>query len=174
METQQAELLEKLGVDSFDDIGELTDSAGMAEAAKQFETKLKRMERQLGEAQQSADAANGKYKDSLKTGLVAEALGAHKFLEKDVVSQFVANSLVWEGDDLLFKTDDGNLVSVKDGVSGIAKSRPELLESTGAGGAGIRASNAGSNSELSMTRTEFEGLSPAKQMEAAKAGVTLQ
>ena len=92
-----------------------------------------------------------------------------------MVADHISNKLVWEGDDLLFKTDDGNLVSVKDGVAGIAKSRPELLKPTGAGGAGVRSSNARGNAgQTTMTRAEFEALPPAKQMEAAKDGVTLQ
>jgi hypothetical protein len=70
---------------------------------------------------------------------------------------------------------DGKLVGVKDGVSGVAKTRPELLKSTGTGGAGVRSSNAGSGGgQISMTRAEFDALPPAKQMEAAKSGVTLQ
>lgn len=172
--TQQSDLLEKLGIESLDDLDDL-DVKGSADAAKQYEAKLKRMERERDAAVQSRDEVNGKYLDSKKSGVLAEALGAHEFVAKDVVSTFIGNRLVWEGEELLFKQDDGNLVSVKDGVSAVAKSRPELLKPTGAGGAGVRSTNAGGDGgQISMTRAEFEALPPAKQMEAAKSGVTLQ
>jgi hypothetical protein len=175
LETQGGELMERLGIENFDDLADLPDAKGAVEAAAQFETKLKRMTRQLSDAEAARDSATGKYKDSLKRGVLAEALGAHDFVAKDMVTTFIGNSLVWEGDDLLFKTSDGNLIPVQDGVAGIAKSRPELLKPTGAGGAGVRSSNAGGNAgQTTMTRAEFDSLPPVQQMEVSKAGVTLQ
>jgi len=175
LESAQTSLLERLGVDSVDDIDELPDVAGMAEAGKQYEAKIKRLERQLNEANTEKGAIEGKFKDSRRDSIVSRALSEHDFLASDMVQGFVNNSLVWEGDDLLYKADDGNLISVKDGVAGIAKSRPELLKPTSAGGAGIRSNNArGSDANTTMTRADFEQLSPDKQMEAAKGGVVLQ
>ena len=175
LESTQASLLERLGISSVDDIEELPDVAGMAEASKQVEAKVKRLERQLGETEKARTEIDGKYRNSLKDGLLTKALGAHEFVAGDMVSAHISNKLVWEGDDLLFKTEDGSLVSVQDGVAGLAKSRPELLKPTGAGGAGVRSNNArGVGGQTTMTRAEFEALPPAQQMEASKAGVTLQ
>ena len=174
LEAAQTSLLERLGVDSLDEIEELPDVAGMAEAGKQYEAKLKRMERQLNDATSAKDAIEGKYKDSRRDSIVSRALSQHDFLAQDMVAGFVNNSLTWEGDELLFKAEDGNLVSVTDGVAGIAKSRPELLKPTSAGGAGVRSSNTRGNAgQLTMTRADFEALPPEKQMDAAKDGVVL-
>lgn len=79
----------------------------------------------------------------------------------------------WEGDEIFFKSDDGKLIPVKDGVAGIAKTRPELLKPTGTGGAGVRQANAGGAGGKTMTRAEFEALPPAQRVEQAKAGVQL-
>jgi hypothetical protein len=74
----------------------------------------------------------------------------------------------------LFKSDDGKLIPPKDGVAGIAKTRPELLKPTGTGGAGVRQSNAGSgDGQKTMSRAAFEALAPAQRVEAAKSGVQL-
>jgi len=171
----QSALMDRLGIESLDDMDKLPDAKGMAEASKQFEAKLKRAERDRDAAIAAQTELNTKYMDSKKASVLADALGAHEFLAKDVVTSFISNRLVWEGEDLLFKTDDGSLVTVKDGVSGVAKSRPELLKPTGAGGAGVRSTNArGDGGQVLMPRAEFESLSPAKQMEAVKGGVTLQ
>ena len=170
LETQHAEMLEKLGVESFDDLGEL-DVKGAAEAAKQYEAKFKRLERQLGEATERAEKADGLYRSSQKAAALAEAMGGHKFLAKSVVASHIGNSLVWEGDELFYKTDEGNLVSVKDGVAGFAKANPELLEPIGTGGAGVKPSNTrGGGEAKTMTRAEFDSASPQARMEHVKAG----
>ena len=170
LETQHAEMLEKLGVESFDDLGDL-DVKGAAEAAKQYEAKFKRLERQLGEATERAEKADGLYRSSQKAAALAEAMGGHKFLAKSVVASHIGNSLVWEGDELFYKTDEGNLVSVKDGVAGFAKANPELLEPIGTGGAGVKPSNTrGGGEAKTMTRAEFDSASPQARMEHVKAG----
>ena len=132
-----AKALEKLGVDSADDLDTLPDAKGQGEALKQFDTKLKRAERERDEARQAAETASGKYRGSLQRAAVAEALGGHEFVARDVVETYIGQRLVWEGEDLMFKTDAGSLVSVKDGVAGVAKARPELLKPSGTGGAGV-------------------------------------
>lgn len=174
MTAAQARLMEKLGVDSLDDLDALPDAKGAAEAAKQYEVKLKRMEREMHAAVQARDEIAGKFRESQQKATISEALGGHEFVARDLVESFVSSRLQWEGEDLLFKADDGKLVPVKDGVAGIAKSRPELLKPAGAGGAGVRQSNAGGNGGAKiMSRAEFEAMPAAQKVAAAKAGVQL-
>lgn len=170
LEAAQAQLLEKLGIDSLDDLEGLPDAKGMAEATKQYEAKLKRLQRERDEAVTARDASDKKLRDSQQRAAVADALGGHEFIARDVVETFVTRNLAWEGDELMFKTDDGKLVSVKDGVAGIAKSRPELLKPTGTGGAGFRQTPAGRGGGKTMTRTEFEAADASTRMAFAKAG----
>lgn len=173
LEADQMALMERLGIDSLEDLDTLPDAKGAAEAAKQYEVKLKRMERQLQEATAQRDEIGGKFRGTLQRAAIAEALAGHDFVARDIVETYIGNRLAWEGDDLLFKSDDGRMIPVKDGVAGIAKARPELLKSTGTGGAGVRASNAGGGGAKTMTRAEFEALAPAQRVEAAKSGVQL-
>ena len=173
--TKQGALMERLGLDDLDDLDSLPDISGQAETTKQDAAKIKRLERELGKAQESiADQTKAITKSSKKNALNS-ALDKHEFLAKDLVEAFIDHRLVLEGEDWLYKQDDGNLVSVTDGVAGVAKTRPELLKPTGAGGAGVRSTNArGDGGQVTMTRAEFEQLPPAKQMEVSKSGVTLQ
>jgi len=173
LEADQAALMDRLGIDSLEDLDTLPDAKGAAEAAKQYEVKLKRMERQLQDATAQRDEIGGKFRGTLQRAAIAEALAGHDFVARDIVETYIGNRLAWEGDDLLFKSDDGRMIPVKDGVAGIAKARPELLKSTGTGGAGVRASNAGGGGAKTMTRAEFEALAPAQRVEAAKSGVQL-
>jgi hypothetical protein len=157
----QAKLLEKLGVDSLDEIEALPDAKGMAEAAKQYDVKLKRLEREKAEAIEAKTATDTKWRDSLKRAAVAEAIGKHEFVDREVVESFISQRLAFEGDDLFFKSEDGKLLAVADGVAGIAKTRPGLLKPTGAGGAGVRQSNAGGGATGTKTvsRAEFNAMS---------------
>jgi hypothetical protein len=174
MRAAQAKLMEKLGVDSLDDIDALPDAKGAAEAAKQYGAQIKRLERQLTEATQREQEATGKYRSSLQRAAVAEAMGGHEFVARDIVETYVGNRLTWEGDDLLFKDDSGRLLPIKDGVAGIAKTRPELLKASGTGGSGARTQGAGgAGGARTMPRSEFESLPPAQRLEHAKAGITL-
>ena len=174
LETQQTELLERLGVESVDDISELPDVAGMADANRQVEAKVKRLERLLGDTEKALGEERGLRKTSSQKAAVSAAMSKHDFIGGDVINAHIERSLVWEGDDLLFKTAEGNLVSVSDGVAGVAKAHPELLKPSGAGGAGVRSNNArGSDDQQVMDRADFEALPPAKQMELAKSGVEL-
>lgn len=174
LESDQAALLEKLGLDSLDDLESLPDAKGAAEAAKQYEAKTKRLERQLADATAAREQAEGKYRSSLQRAAVADAMGAHEFLARDLVETYVGQRLTWEGDDLLFKGDDGRLMPIKDGVAGLAKSRPELLKPTGSGGAGFRQSNAGGGGQAkTMTNAQFEALRPAERAKAMAEGVSL-
>ena len=139
----RAKALEKLGVDSDEDLDALPDAKGQAEAVKQFDAKLKRLERERDELKAAKDAADGKLRGTQQKAVIADALGRHEFVARDVVEAFVAPRLVWEGEEIMFKADDGRLVAVEDGVAGLAKTRPELLKPTGTGGAGARTAGSG-------------------------------
>lgn len=168
-------LLEKLGVESIEEADALPDSKGQAEAAKQLEARIKRMERDLSNAARERDEAVGKYRGSMLKAVVADAIGAHDFVARDLVESYIGSRVTLEGDEVLFKAEDGKLISVRDGVSGFAKARPELLKATGTGGAGVRPSNAGSGNgaQKTMTRAEFDALPPVQKVELSKQGVQL-
>jgi hypothetical protein len=174
LEGERSQLLEKLGVDSLDDIDELADSKGQAEAAKQYEAKLKRLERELAESRDGIELANKKYRDSQRKINLNGALSKHEWLAPDVVESFLSPNLEWEGDDLLYKTGDGKLISVADGVAELAKARPELLKPTGARGAGVGSRGAGgAEGAKEMSREDFAQLPPEKKVELAKSGIKL-
>jgi hypothetical protein len=156
--------LEKLGVENAEELESLPDAKGQGDALKQLQTKLTRAERERDDAKKAADEAVGKHKGSLQKAAIAEALGGHEFVARDIVETYVGQRLTWEGDDLLFKTDDGKLVPVKDGVAGLAKTRPELLKAAGTGGPGVRQTSAGSGGGTN----DLSKLPPVARMNAAR------
>lgn len=135
----KARLMEKLGVESEDDIDALPDAKGQAEAAKQFEARMKKLEKDLEAATAAREEVAGKFRTAQQKAALAEALAGHDFVDKEVIEAYIGQRVVWEGDELLFKGGtEGELLSLKDGVAGLVKAKPSLLKSAGARGAGFK------------------------------------
>jgi len=161
-----------LGVESPD---ELQDKGVAVDQAQQYEAKLKKYARDLEVVQEQLNTAVSERRSTQAKLALSSALSAHDWVDKDVVETYVANSVTWEGDDLYFQASDGNIMSVADGVATLAKNKPQLLNPTGAGGAGVRSSNARGVAEgEQMTRAEFDALPALRKAEvASEAGFTL-
>ncbi|MBL8445063.1 MAG: hypothetical protein JNK52_13530 [Zoogloeaceae bacterium] len=134
----QARLLEKLGLEALDDIDSLPDAKGQAEAARQFEARMKKLEKALADTTAERDQVAGKFRSAQQKAALAEALAGHDFVDKEVIEAYIGQRVVWEGDELLFKGGGDQLIQLKDGVAGLVKEKPSLLKSAGARGAGFK------------------------------------
>lgn len=174
LESQKEDLLNKFNLESFDELEELPDARQVDETQKQYEVRMKRLERQLQDAQEARNEVEGKYKSSLQRAAIGDALSRHEFIARDLIEGFISSRVTWDGDEVLYKADDGRLMPLSDGVASIAAARPELLKAVGTGGAGVRSSNArGVDAGDSMTRAEFDSLPPLRKVEVAQNGIKL-
>ena len=137
LETLRDDLFERLGIESVDDLKDL-DPKGQAEAVKQFEAKMKRLERELGDKSKALDELSGKYRGTLQDAALRKAMGSHEFIDSDLVASFVAGNLEWEDDKVLYRTAQGGLVPLDEGLNALVKEKPHLLKAAGAGGSGYR------------------------------------
>lgn len=137
LERAQTDMLERLGIDSLDDLDTLNPK-GQAEAAKQFEAKVRKLERELGDRTKAHEELQGRYQSTLQDAAMRKALGAHEWIDADLVASYAGSRLAWEEDQILFKTDSGGLVPLDEGLATLAKSKPHLLKAAGAGGSGYR------------------------------------
>ena len=140
-----ARMMERLGIASADELDNLPDISKQADAAKQTEARLKRLENELSAANKDRDRLMGEIRASRERATLAEALAGHDLIDADIVSSFVAQRLQWEGDELFYRSDDGAQISVKDGVSGLLKARPSLLKTPQARGSGVKTGARGAN-----------------------------
>ena len=172
LEAELQQFKEMLGVDSVDEVEE---KGFAAEKTQQYETKLKKYQRELEMAQKELESAVQDSRQTKAALALSSAMAGHDWVDKEVVESYVSRNLQWEGDELFFKSADGAVLSVSDGIATLAKSKPQLLNATGAGGAGVRSSNArGVAEDEPMTREEFDALPAIKKAEvAAQAGFTL-
>lgn len=169
LQRTQEEMLERLGVESIDALKEL-DPKGQAEAAKQFETKIKRLETQVAERSGAYEELNTRYRRSLQDAAMRKAMAGHEWIDHDLVEAFVSARLTWEDDQVLYKTSDGVAVSLEEGLQVLVKERPQLLKAAGAGGSGYRGKPANGDAKPTMTRAQLEALSPADRVSFFKTG----
>lgn len=165
-------LFEKLGLDDDADIEALPEVKGQAEAAKQFEQRIKRLEREKTEALSKAGEIEGKYKSSRMDAALQKALSAHEFIDSELVASHIARNAVWEDDQIMIN-DNGKIMPLEEGVKHFAAAKPHLLKSTGARGSGHPPGAGSAKGTQTINRTDFMAMPPAQQMEAVKSGAQI-
>lgn len=171
-----AKALEKLGIDSPDELDNLPDAKGQAEAIKQYEIKLKRAERERDEAKQSATEVTGRYQAEKRERAIADQLARHPFADPDVARAVISQSLKQDGDELFFISADGLQVPLADGVAGLVKAKPVLLKpaDNGGSGSGFKGAQGGKpGGNKTMSAQDFAALSPKDRAKAVSEGYAI-
>ena len=171
----QDKLFERLGISAVDELDALPDAKGQADALKQFETKIKRLERERDEGAAARKEIEGKYTAERRERAIAQAIAKHQFIDADDARALVGMRVRQEGDDFLFDAGDGKLTSIEDGAAWMAKTKTHLVRPAGDGGSGsgFRPAGQGAQGAKTMTRSAFEALEPAARLDASKQGVAL-
>lgn len=175
LKAERDKAFEKLGISEADELETLPDAKGQGEATKQLEAQVKKLTRELGEAVKTRDELGGTVKSMKRETALAAALEGHRFKNPADVRVLLQSRVVEEGDDLLFKTDDGKMVPLKDGAAWFATTRPDYVEAKEGGGQGSGFKGAGQSggsggSAKTMTRAEFDAANHAQRAEFAKSG----
>lgn len=150
----KADLFDKLGLDGDADIDALPDAIGQADAVKQFETKLKRMERDLTEKSKAFDELQGRYRSNLQQVAVQQALRGQEWFDADAAELLLSSKVEWDGDDVFYKTDKG-LVPLVDGVKLLTEQKPHLLKSAGTAGSGQRTAGGAGDVKNPFSKEHF-------------------
>ena len=141
--TQKA--LEKLGIDSVDDLESLPDlKAGQADALKQYDAKIKRIERERDEFKTRAEQSSGQLRKAKEESVIASALNGKQFIDTEVAAALMRPRVKWEGDEIYFEAESGKLVPVDEGAAWLAKAKPSLVKAQGSAGSGYRDGGGGS------------------------------
>lgn len=127
-------MAELLGVEPDADLDSLPDPKGQAEAAKQFEAKLKRAERELADERKALGELKSRYSAEKRERAIAELVSKHPFADADIARDVIAQRVREEGDELLFTGEGGKLMPLTDGVAALVKLKPSLLKAAGTEG----------------------------------------
>lgn len=170
----EARILEKLGIDSLEDLDTLPDpKAGKveADALKQFENRLKRAERDRDEAVKASDALKAQMTLARKQAAISQALNSGGFHDQEAAELLLSSRIEQQDDDFVFKTKDGRFIPLSDGAKLIATEKPHLVKAPQGTGSGFR--DAGGKTAKTMPQAAFEALSPIERSKAMKDGFTL-
>lgn len=175
LEGVQAKVFERLGIDAVEELDALPDAKGQAEAMKQVEAKLKRLEREAADKGKAFDELSAKHRSVIQQSTLQKALSAHQFIDADLVASYLNQRVVWEDDQPLYRADDNKLLPLDEGVKLLATTKPHLLKAQGVGGSGYTGARGnGQAGTQIMNRADFDSLTPKAQMDFVKAGGQLQ
>lgn len=161
--------LEKLGVDTADEIEQLPDAKGQAEVEKQHEAQVKRLTRERDEARTSASTLQQERDTERRRAAIAGVVAKHSFIDPDVATMLLEHGVQAEGDQFLFKAEGGKLVPLDEGAAFIATTKPHLVKAQGTPGSGYRHNgNPNGGTPRTMTRAQFEALGPAERATAMR------
>lgn len=135
LEKNKNAIFEKLGISSDEELTVL-DAKNQTEAVKQFESKLKRLDKELSDKSKAYDELFNKYRNSLKNTAVRKAIGQHEFIDSDLIESYLEHKLEWDDDELFYKTSNGALLPLADGIKLITQEKPHLLKGKQSSGSG--------------------------------------
>lgn len=169
LRTRNAKLMEKLGVADDDDLDALPDAKGQAEAVKQFETRVKRAERERDEALKAKEASDKLYRQSAEERAVQQALAAHQFIDADLVADYIKARVGWDGDKVIYRHGETPM-ALDEGVKLLVKDKPNLLKQAPAGGSGYNPaakSNGAGIPDASVSRQKLRDRASGKPQAGA-------
>lgn len=170
LEALRTRLFEKLGLGVEEDIDALPDAKGQAEAVKQFETRVKRLESELKTKAEALTALDAKHRAARLDAALSQALGGHEFIDREVVEDYLRRRVDWQDDQMLYKSEKGDLIPLAEGVTLLAQTKPHLLKSPGARGSGYNPNPQQGQGRAALTRAAFDALPPVAKVEHLKAG----
>jgi hypothetical protein len=135
---EQQELLtryrEKLGIEADDELDKLPDAKGQADALKQVDVKLKRLEREKADADKALAELRVSYASEKRDRAIAQAVSKHPFIDADDARQLLSARIRQEGDEIFFEAEPGKRSSVDEGAAWLAKTKLHMLRTSEPGG----------------------------------------
>jgi hypothetical protein len=133
-----ARLMEKLGIETLEELDALPPAKGQAEALKQLETRLKALDAAAKAKDQALADLTMKHRQTALAAELNQAMSAYEFIDRDLVESYLRQKLAWDEEQgqARYQDEKGNLLPLTEGVTHLAASKPHLLKSPGARGSG--------------------------------------
>ena len=135
LETLKTRLFDRLGLADEADIDALPDAKGQAEAVKQFEARVKRLEKELTDKTKALDETSGRYRDTRMTAEMQKALAGQPWIDQELVESYLRAKLDWQDDQIIYRHGE-TPVPLAEGVKLLVKDKPNLLKIAAPNGSG--------------------------------------
>ncbi len=159
------------GIDAGTDLAALPAPKGQTEAAKQFEVKFKRAERERDDALKARDELTTQMTQARRTTAIAQAVASGGFHDTEAAELLISRSVEQQDDAFMFKTREGKFIALADGAKLIATEKPHLVKAPQGTGSGWR--DAGGSAGKTIGEAQFEALRPAERAKAMADGYTV-
>lgn len=140
LRTLKATLFEKLGLTDDAELETLPDAKGQAEAVKQFESRVKRLEKDLADKVKALDETQGRYRETRLSAELQKALAGQSWIDQELVESYLRAKLDWQDDQVVYRHGE-TPVPLDEGVKLLVKDKPNLLKQAPAGGSGWNPAN---------------------------------
>lgn len=137
-EANVARLMEKLGIETLEELDALPPAKGQAEALKQLETRLKALDAAAKAKDQALAELATKHRQTVLAAELKQALSAYEFIDRDLVESYIRQQVTWDEEQgqVRYQDDKGNLLPLAEGVTLFATGKPHLVKHPGARGSG--------------------------------------
>ena len=153
-EALNRQLMEKLGIETVEELDALPPAKGQAEALKQLETRLKAKDTALAEKETALQALSQKYRDSQAQTQLDQALATYEFIDRDLVAAHLRGQLTWQDEQLRFTTEKG-AVPLTEGVKTFVEAMPDVVKCSGARVSGYNPSARGAEVKNPWAKDSF-------------------
>jgi len=165
-------ILEKAGVETLEEFDALPPGKATAEANKVIELQAKRLKAQLEEKSTAYNDIENRWKSANLNAALNSAVAKHQFIDAETAVALLKPRAEFVGDEIMYKTDAGDLIPIAEAAATIAKAKPFLVQASGGSGSGAPSSiRAGSFATIS--RASFESMDGGAKMAAVKAGTKI-
>jgi hypothetical protein len=163
-----AKMLEKAGVETLEEFEALPPGKATAEANRVIELQAKRLKAQLDEKTTAYTDIESRWKGANLNAALNSAVAKHQFIDAETVVALLKPRAEFVGDEIMYKTDAGDLIPIAEAAATIAKAKPFLVQASGGSGSGAP-SSARVGGFGTMSRATWEKLDPGARAAAARS-----
>lgn len=157
LDARLSAVAEWAGIEADADLAALPALKGQADEKKQADAKIAKLTRELDESRKAAGDLDGKLRGMRREAAIGAALEGQRFRNPGDVRVLLERHVREEGDELLFEAEGGKLVPLKEGAAWFAKTRPDYVLPSDAGGSGSGFKGGGAGGGGSSSRGDMAG-----------------
>jgi hypothetical protein len=121
-------LADKLDPETLTNLRNYIDSLTNSKKPTDTDSRVQKLESALAKKQKDHEEAVALYKKVLRENAIGKAIGAHEWIDSDLVSVYLENGTTMDGDKLVFRTSEGRTIPLDEAAATLAKSKPYLTK----------------------------------------------
>lgn len=135
-------------------------------ATNDHENKVTKLEQALARKTKEHEEAVSMHRKLLRDMEIQKAVNAHEWVDVDLMSVYVSNHTIFDGDKVLFKSPEGRTVPLDEAVATLAKAKPHLVKNSPHGSGYQKPKDSAEPTKNPWTKEHFNLTEQARIMKA--------